>query len=88
MHLTVSPSEMCSYSPRITWEPTESRFEVQRQAVGRPGHLAPAGNSSISPGHHVGQGAVHAARCRRCTDTTVPWLLDVRRERQGPRCGS
>src|SRR5499427_7784852 len=42
VHLTVSPSEMCSYSPRIT-APTESRSRLSA----RPNVFF--GNSSISP---------------------------------------
>jgi len=70
VHLTVSPSEMCSYSPRIT-APTESRSRFRaRPKEGWPSLVA--GNSSISP-------AITSDRpCTRTipsdTDTTVPWL--------------
>src|SRR6202008_2353459 len=70
VHLTVSPSEMCSYSPRIT-APTESRSRFSaRPKVGVPS--AVGGNSSISP-------AIASDRpCTRqmpsVTETTVPWL--------------
>ncbi len=70
VHLTVSPSEMCSYSPRIT-APTESRSRFSaRPKVGVPS--AVAGNSSISP-------CIASDRpCTRTmpsvTETTVPWL--------------
>src|SRR5690606_39233953 len=70
VHLTVSPSEMCSYSPRIT-APTESRSRFSaRPNVGVPS--AVGGNSSISP-------AMASDRpCTRTmpsvTDSTVPWL--------------
>ena len=42
VHLTVSPSEMCSYAPRIT-APTESRSRFRARPKVFPG------NSSISP---------------------------------------
>src|SRR6478609_9107042 len=70
VHLTVSPSEMCSYSPRIT-APTESRSRFSaRPKVGVPSLVG--GNSSISP-------AMASDRpCTRTmpsvTDSTVPWL--------------
>src|SRR5205085_5188470 len=70
VHLTVSPSEMCSYSPRIT-APTESRSRFSaRPKVGVPSGVG--GNSSISP-------AMASDRpCTRTmpsvTDSTVPWL--------------
>src|SRR5512133_3709762 len=70
VHLTVSPSEMCSYSPRIT-APTESRsrFSARPNVAAPPGA---GGNSSISP-------AIASDRpCTRqmpsATETTVPWL--------------
>src|SRR6478735_9146646 len=70
VHLTVSPSEMCSYSPRIT-APTESRSRFSA----RPNDGVPSavgGNSSISP-------CIASDRpCTRTmpsvTDTTVPSL--------------
>ncbi|MNS87632.1 hypothetical protein D3C72_1215800 [compost metagenome] len=70
VHLTVSPSEMCSYSPRIT-APTESRSRFSA----RPNDGVPSavgGNSSISP-------CIASDRpCTRTmpsvTETTVPWL--------------
>ncbi len=71
VHLTVSPSEMCSYSPKIT-APTESRSRFSaRPKVGTPSLLG--GNSSISP-------AIASDRpCTRTmpsvTETTVPWFL-------------
>src|SRR5664279_3354169 len=70
VHLTVSPSEMCSYSPRMT-VPTESRSRFSaRPYVGEPSGAA--GNSSISP-------CMASERpCTRqmpsVTDTTVPSL--------------
>src|SRR2546423_44176 len=70
VHLTVSPSEMCSYSPRIT-EPTESRSRFSaRPKVGWPSLVA--GNSSISPAitsDRPGMGQMPSV-----TDTTLPWL--------------
>src|SRR6218665_1967780 len=70
VHLTVSPSEMCSYSPRIT-APTESRsmFSARPKVCAPPGV---GGNSSISP-------CITSDRpCTRTmpsvTETTVPWL--------------
>ena len=63
--LTVSPSVMCSYEPKIT-APTESRSRFNA----RPNVLP--GNSSISP-------CITSARpCTRqipsVTETTVPWV--------------
>src|SRR3989338_2327011 len=65
VHLTVSPSVMCSYSPRIT-APTESRSRLRA----RPKVLF--GNSSIS--HCI----TSERPCRRqmpsVTEITVPWV--------------
>src|SRR3569623_714086 len=70
VHLTVSPSEMCSYSPRIT-APTESRSRFSA----RPNVGVPSGvglNSSISPA------MASESPCTRTmpsvTEITVPWL--------------
>src|SRR4051812_31809447 len=57
VHLTVSPSEMCSYSPRIT-APTESRSRFSaRPNVGTPSLV---GEFQHFAGHRIGQ-AVDAA---------------------------
>ena len=70
VHLTVSPSEMCSYSPRIT-EPTESRSRFSaRPKVGWPSLVG--GNSSISP--CIASDRPWMRQMPSVTDTTVPWL--------------
>ena len=70
VHLTVSPSEICSYSPRIT-DPTESRSRFSaRPKVGRPS--LPAGNSSISP--CITSDRPWMRQMPSDTETTVPWL--------------
>src|SRR5438093_5701940 len=70
VHLTVSPSEMCSYSPRIT-EPTESRSRFSaRPKDGWPS--LPAGNSSISPA--ITSDRPWMRTMPSVTETTVPWL--------------
>src|SRR5574337_939058 len=70
VHFTVSPSEMCSYSPRIT-EPTESRSRFSASPkVGTP--AAVAGNSSISP--CIASDRPWMRTIPSVTDTTVPWL--------------
>jgi hypothetical protein len=53
VHLTVSPSEMCSYSPRIT-APTESRSRFSaRPKVGTP--IGGGRELQHFALHHVGQ---------------------------------
>ena len=69
MHLTVSPSVMCSYSPRIT-EPTESRSRFSA----RPNVLF--GNSSISP--CIASDRPWMRQMPSVTDTTVPCVRDLR----------
>src|SRR5574343_243673 len=70
VHLTVSPSEMCSYSPRIT-APTESRSRFRaRPKEGWPS--LPAGNSSISP--CIASDRPWTRTMPSVTETTVPWL--------------
>src|SRR5439155_22362106 len=70
VHLTVSPSEMCSYSPRIT-APTESRSRFSaRPKDGWPS--LPAGNSSISPA--IASDRPWTRTMPSVTETTVPWL--------------
>ena len=70
VHLTVSPSEMCSYSPRIT-EPTESRSRFSaRPKVGEPSGAA--GNSSISP--CIASDRPWMRQMPSVTETTVPSL--------------
>src|SRR4051794_21997904 len=65
VHLTVSPSEMCSYSPRIT-APTESRSRFSA----RPKVFL--GNSSISP--CMTSESPWMRQIPSVTDTTVPWV--------------
>src|SRR4051812_13639689 len=70
VHLTVSPSEMCSYSPRIT-APTESRSRfIVRPKLGEPSGAA--GNSSISP--CIASERPWTRQMPSVTETTVPWL--------------
>jgi len=63
--LTVSPSVMCSYSPRIT-APTESRSRLSA----RPNVFF--GNSSISP--CITSERPWMRQMPSVTDTTVPWV--------------
>ena len=65
VHLTVSPSVMCSYSPRIT-APTESRSRFSA----RPKVFF--GNSSISP--CITSDRPWMRQMPSVTDTTVPWV--------------
>src|SRR3569623_2111039 len=68
--LTVSPSEMCSYSPRIT-APTESRSRFSaRPKVGVPS--AVGGNSSISPAFASDRPWMR--QMPSVTEMTEPWL--------------
>src|SRR3954468_11330779 len=70
VHLTVSPSEMCSYWPRIT-APTESRSRFSaRPNVGVPSGAG--GNSSISPA--MASDSPWTRTMPSVTDSTVPWL--------------
>src|SRR5574343_1124290 len=70
VHLTVSPSEMCSYSPKIT-APTESRSRFSaRPKVGWPSLVA--ANSSISP--CITSLRPWTRTIPSVTETTVPWL--------------
>src|SRR3954468_5977633 len=70
VHLTVSPSEMCSYSPKIT-EPTESRSRFSaRPNVGVPSGVG--GNSSISPA--IASYRPWMRQMPSVTEMTVPWL--------------
>ena len=70
VHLTVLPSAMCSYSPKIT-APTESRSRFNaRPNVGVPS--AVAGNSSISPCMTSDNPCTR--QMPSATDTTVPSL--------------
>src|SRR5258707_14558087 len=65
VHLTVSPSVMCSYAPRIT-APTESRSRLSA----RPKVFF--GNSSISP--CITSDRPWTRQMPSVTDTTVPWV--------------
>src|SRR5512135_1640913 len=65
VHLTVSPSVMCSYSPRIT-APTESRSRFSARPKVSPG------NSSISP--CIAFDSPWMRQMPSVTDTTVPWV--------------
>src|SRR5215475_5620845 len=65
VHLTVSPSEMCSYSP-MTTAPTESRSRLSA----RPNVLP--GNSSISPCMALERPWMR--QMPSVTDTIVPWV--------------
>src|SRR6476469_4378940 len=70
VHLTVSPSEMCSYSPRIT-APTESRSRFSaRPNDGVPSALG--GNSSISPA--IASDRPWTRTMPSVTEMTAPWL--------------
>src|SRR5580765_4134758 len=70
VHLTVSPSEMCSYSPRITAR-TEWRTRFSASSKLDWPSL-PAGNSSISPA--IASDRPWTRNMPSVTETTVPWL--------------
>ena len=69
VHLTVSPSVMCSYSPRTT-APTRVALEVQREAERVAGEL-----------EHLALHRVDRPWMRQMpsvTETTVPWVRTSR----------
>src|SRR5215831_4942845 len=65
VHVTVSPSEICSYSPRIT-APTESRSRLSARPKVLPG------NSSISP--CIASESPWMRLMPSESETTVPWV--------------